>query len=71
MLRVVVVRVVIGVIWERTFHEPQKGVLEVFTVVVLVHVMGCLTLGLARTEEMERFVLSGVRVVRFLQMQIK
>jgi hypothetical protein len=54
-------------------------VLEVFTVVVLVRVLAALKIGmtggggsrLVGLEEMERFVLSGVRVVRFLQMQLK
>jgi hypothetical protein len=40
-------------------------------VVVLVHVMPETTPEMGRMEEMGRFVLYGVRVVRFLQMQIK
>tara|TARA_R110002050_G_scaffold16913_7_gene50888 strand:+ start:643 stop:861 length:219 start_codon:yes stop_codon:yes gene_type:complete len=72
MLRGVVVRVVVMVIWHLCLARPIEGVLEVFTVVVLVQVMAAVQLPqMVGTGEMGRFVLSGARVVRFLRTQLK
>jgi hypothetical protein len=71
MLRGVVVRVVVMVIWAAGLLNMHPEEPEVFTAVVLVQVMAFAKLEMVGTEEMGRFVLYGARVVRFLQMQLK
>jgi hypothetical protein len=72
MVRVVVDRVGPGVLWELIMVRRELEESEVFTVVVVVQVRE-VTLALAVAAVLEdrvRFVLSGVRDVRFLRTQL-
>tara|TARA_B110000444_G_C18773735_1_gene563906 strand:- start:606 stop:824 length:219 start_codon:yes stop_codon:yes gene_type:complete len=69
MVQVVVDQVGAGVLWELII-QPELEETEVFTVVVLVQGAVPIKWPVVGSEEMEQFVLYGVRDVRFLRTQL-
>ena len=69
MVQVVVDQVGAGVLWELII-QPELEETEVFTVVVLVQGAVARRRPVVGSEEMEQFVLYGVRDVRFLRTQL-
>jgi len=69
MVQVVVDQVGAGVLWELII-QPELEETEVFTVVVVVQGAVARRRPVVGSEEMEQFVLYGVRDVRFLRTQL-